>query len=239
VFISRVRKLSQFSDPTQKCSAQLESELCYKGVIPLIGGMDPDSHSLADAEIVLRVVSGDVDGFEYILKRYQSHVVTIVKRHVPFDKVEEVAQDVFVRTYQSLPTFKRDDSFKQWLSVIAVRTCYDFWRKHYRSRELPMSSLSEKHQAWLEQTIANRSGQTFDERGSQQEAREILAWALDRLSPENRMVLELVYLEGYSIKEAARLLGWSAAKVKVRSFRSRQKLHKLIKEELPAQRNDR
>jgi RNA polymerase sigma-70 factor (ECF subfamily) len=200
-----------------------------------MGGMDPDSHSLADGEIVFRVVSGDVDAFEYILKRYQSYVARIVNRHVPLDKVEEVAQDVFVRTYQSLQTYKRDDSFKQWLSVIAVRTCYDFWRKQYRSRELPMSSLSEKHQVWLEQTISNRSGQTFHQRGSQQEAREILNWALNRLSAENRMILELVYLEGYSLKETAQLLGFSTANVKVRSFRSRKKLHKLIKEMLPAQ----
>jgi RNA polymerase sigma-70 factor (ECF subfamily) len=202
----------------------------------LIDGMDTDSHSLADAEIVFQVISGEVNDFEYLLKRYQSHVVRIVKKHIPFDKVEEVAQDVFVSAYKSLPTFKRDNSFKQWLSTITVRTCYDFWRKHYRSRELPMSSLSEKHQFWLEQAISNRSSQTFNKWGSQEEARELLNWALDRLSAEDRMVLELVYLEGYSIKETADLLGLSTANVKVKSFRSRKKLHKLIKKMLLGQR---
>ena len=192
--------------------------------------MDTDSYSSADAEIVHQVVSGDVNAFERLLKRYQAHVLRIVKRHIPYNKVEEVAQDVFVRAYKSLPNFKRDDSFKQWLSTITIRTCYDFWRKHYRYREIPVSSLSEKHQVWLDEATATRSTQSFDEKDLQREAREILDWALDRLSPENRMVLELVYLEGYSVKETANLLGWSAAKVKVRSFRSRKKLHKLIKE---------
>ena len=192
--------------------------------------MDTDSYSSADAEIVHQVVSGDVNAFERLLKRYQAHVVRIVKRHIPYNKVEEVAQDVFVRAYKSLPNFKRDDSFKQWLSTITIRTCYDFWRKQYRYREIPVSSLSEKHQVWLDEATATRSTQSFDEKDLQREAREILDWALDRLSPENRMVLELVYLEGYSVKETANLLGWSAAKVKVRSFRSRKKLHKLIKE---------
>jgi RNA polymerase sigma-70 factor (ECF subfamily) len=192
--------------------------------------MDTDSHSSADAEVVHQVVSGDVNAFERLLKRYEAHVVRIVKKHIPFDKVEEVAQDVFVRVYQSLPNFKGDDSFKQWLSTITIRACYDFWRKHYRYREIPVSSLSEKHQVWLAKATAVRSSQSFDESDSQKEAREILDWALDRLSPEDRMVLELVYLEGYSVKEAANLLGWSTAKVKVRSFRSRKKLHKLIKE---------
>jgi len=192
--------------------------------------MDTDPHSSADAEVVYQVVSGDVNAFERLLKRYEAHVLRIVKKHIPFDKVEEVAQDVFIRIYQSLPNFKRDDSFKQWLSTITVRTCYDFWRKHYRYREIPISSLSEKHQAWLEEAMATRSSQSFDDIASQKEAREILDWALDRLSPEDRMVLELVYLEGYSVKEAANLLGWSTAKVKVRSFRSRKRLHKLVKE---------
>jgi len=192
--------------------------------------MDTDPHGSADAEVVYQVVSGDVNAFERLLKRYEAHVLRIVKKHIPFDKVEEVAQDVFIRIYQSLPNFKRDDSFKQWLSTITVRTCYDFWRKHYRYREIPISSLSEKHQAWLEEAMATRSSQSFDDIASQKEAREILDWALDRLSPEDRMVLELVYLEGYSVKEAANLLGWSTAKVKVRSFRSRKKLHKLVKE---------
>jgi RNA polymerase sigma-70 factor (ECF subfamily) len=192
--------------------------------------MDTDPHSSADAEVVYQVVSGDVNAFERLLKRYEAHVLRIVKKHIPFDKVEEVAQDVFIRIYQSLPNFKRDDSFKQWLSTITVRTCYDFWRKHYRYREIPISSLSEKHQVWLEEAMATRSSQSFDDIASQKEAREILDWALDRLSPEDRMVLELVYLEGYSVKEAANLLGWSTTKVKVRSFRSRKKLHKLFKE---------
>jgi len=192
--------------------------------------MDTESDSSADTEIVNQVVSGDVNAFERLLERYQAHVLRIVRKHIPTDKVDEVAQDVFVRAYQSLPTFKGDDGFKHWLSTITIRTCYDFWRKHYRYREIPLSSLSEKHQVWLEEATSNSSSQSFYDRDSQKEAREILDWALDRLSPEDRMVLELVYLEGYSIKEAANLLGWSIVNVKVRSFRARKKLHKLIKE---------
>jgi RNA polymerase sigma-70 factor (ECF subfamily) len=189
-----------------------------------------DANSTADAEVIYQVVSGNVNAFEQLVKKYEYHVVRIVNKHIPFDKVEEVAQDVFVRVYKSLPNFKRDGSFKQWLSTITVRTCYDFWRKHYKYREIPVSSLSEKHQVWLEEAMATRSSQSFDERDSHKEAREILDWALDRVSPEDRMVLELVYLEGYSVKEAAELLGWSTANVKVRSFRARKKLYKLIKE---------
>jgi RNA polymerase sigma-70 factor (ECF subfamily) len=152
----------------------------------------------------------------------------IIKKHLPHNQAVDTAQDVFIRAYRSLPTFKADSGFEQWLSTIAVRTCYDFWRKHYRSREFPMSSFTEKHQVWLEEALSDESSQSDHERGLQKEAREILDWALDRLSAEDRMVLELVYLEGHSVKEAARLLGWSTANVKVRSFRSRKKLYNLL-----------
>ena len=188
--------------------------------------MRNESLKPSDAEIVRQVIDGNVNAFESLLTRYKDLALKIVKRHVPYSDVEEIAQDVFVRVYQSLPTFKGKSGFKRWLSSIAVRTCYDYWRKAYRSREVPMSSLTEKHRDWLEEVI---SGQSLYEKGLQNEGRELLDWALEKLSAEDRMVLELIYLEGLSGKEAAGLLGWSVAAVKVRSFRSRKKLQSLLR----------
>ena len=190
--------------------------------------MSNGSSKHSDVEIVRRVIGGEINAFESLLLRYKDHVLEVVKKHVPYNEVEETAHDVFVRAYQSLSTFKERSSFKQWLSTIALRACYDFWRKRYRSRELIMSSLTEEHQEWLEKVMSNRSGQSFDDKESQRKARELLDWALDRLSPEDRMVLELVYLEGLSGREAADLLGWSVANVKVRSLRARRKLRNLL-----------
>lgn len=192
--------------------------------------MHVDRTQPSDVEIVRRVLDGNVNAFEHLLVKYQEQVWRIVKKHVPYGQVEETAQDVFVRAYQSLPSFKGKSGFLQWLSVIAVRTCYDFWRKQYRFREIAMSTLTEKHQDWLEKVISDQSSRLFNEQSSQKEAREVLNWALNRLSAEDRMVLELVYLEGLSGKEAAELLGWSVANIKIRSHRSRKKLRKLLAE---------
>ena len=192
------------------------------------GSVNNSSSKPSDAEIVRRVIEGEINAFESLLLRYKDHVLEVVNKHVPYNEVEETAHDVFVRAYQSLSTFKGRSSFKQWLSAIAVRACYDFWRKRYRSREVPMSSLTEEHQEWLEKVVSNRSGQSFDDKDSQKKAVELLDWALNRLSPEDRMVLELVYLEGLSGREAADLLGWSVANVKVRSLRARRKLRNLL-----------
>ena len=192
--------------------------------------MQNDPIKSSDTEIIRRVLNGNADAFEPLLIRYKDTVLKIVKKHVPYNDVEETIQNVFLRAFQSLPSFKGKSGFRQWLSSIAVRTCYDFWRKTYRSREVPMSALTEKHQRWLEQVIAGQSEQAVTEKGSQDEARELLDWALGRLSAEDRMVMELVYLEGLPGKEAADLLGWSVANVKVRCFRSRKKLEKILEE---------
>lgn len=184
----------------------------------------------SDTEIVLRVINGDSDAFELLLTKYSDHVLKILKKRLPYQQVEETAQVVFIKAYRSLPTLKNRGNFKHWLSSIAVKTCYDFWRKQYRNREFTMSSLTEKHRDWVETVMSDQSSRLEHEKNLQKEAREFLDWALDRLSAGDKMVLELVYLEGFSIKEAAELLGWSVANVKIRSFRSRKKLHQLLAE---------
>ncbi len=190
--------------------------------------MENDSCGTNDEKIVRQVIAGDVNAFEHLLEKYQNLVLRIVKKHVPHDQVRDLVQEVFIRMYQSLLTFDDRSSFPQWVSTIAVRTCYDFWRKRGKWREVSLSFLNAEHQAWIEAALSGEASQSFRERGREREAGEILDWALDKLSAEDRMVLELVYLEGHTVKEAASLLGWSSAKVKVRSFRSRKKLYRLL-----------
>ena len=108
-----------------------------------------ESATPSDAEIITRVIEADVNAFEILLKRYQTHVLNIVKRHVPPDQIEETAQEVFIRAYQGLPGIQDKNRFKQWVSAVAVRTCYDFWRKRYRSREIPMAELTRDHRQWV------------------------------------------------------------------------------------------
>lgn len=182
----------------------------------------------SDMEIVQRVLNGDPEAFAEILGRYEGHVFAVVRKHLPRDRLEEIAQETFVRAYQSLHNFHRADSFKQWLSAIAVRTCYDYWRKRYRRKEIPMSRLSEKQLEWFDQAVSLESAADIEALGRRREARELLDHALARLSAEDRMVVELIHLEGLSIKEAADLLGWSVTNTKVRAFRSRKKLHKIF-----------
>lgn len=200
--------------------------------------MDHPSGELSDKVIIERVLHGQVNAFETLLEKYRDHVFGIVLKHVPYDKAEEVAHDAFVRTYRSLSTFNGSGSFKHWLSGITVRCCYDFWREHYKNREWPISSLSEDHQKWVDSLLATRSLESLHEEARQQEAQEVLEWAMDRLSAEDRTVLTLVYLDDFPVKETANLLRWSITKVKVRAHRARHRLRKLLSDLLPS-RGDR
>jgi RNA polymerase sigma-70 factor (ECF subfamily) len=193
--------------------------------------MSKDHFKPSDDEIVSRVLDGNTDAFETFLFRYGALVQTIAKRHVPVQDVEDTAQEAFIRAFQSLPSYSgRGGGFKSWLSSIAVRTCYDYWRKAYRCREIPISSITDAHLNWLETVFSEESRQSLLEKGSREEAGELLEWALGKLTAEDRMVIELVYLEGLSGRETAGLLGWSLANVKVRSFRARKKMENNLKQ---------
>ncbi len=189
-----------------------------------------------DAEIIDRVLQGETDRFADLIVRYRPHVLHIVSGHVPADRVSEVAHDVFVRTYRSLSRFSGQVPFDHWLSRLAVRTCYDFWRANRRA-DVPVSALTEDQARWLDRALAAESGEQFRAQAERHESLELLDWALVQLSAENRLVLTLVYLDGRSVREAADLLGWSVVNVKVRCHRARQALRKLLSEERERQRH--
>lgn len=191
--------------------------------------MQPENHAEeADMDVVRRVAAGDVNAFEILVNRYRRHVFSIVGRHVPPPDVEAVAHEVFVQAFQSLSGYRAESGFSKWLAGICIRTCAGFWRSRYRSREVPVSALSENHREWLEKALSSRSDAEFEAAGRQKAARDILDWALQHVPAPERMIIELVHLEGRSVKEAAALMGLSTANLKVRAFRARKKLRKLL-----------
>jgi RNA polymerase sigma-70 factor, ECF subfamily len=191
--------------------------------------------SSEERELLRCINQGETERFAELISRYQRHVIRIVGRRVPADDVEEIVHDVFVRAYFGLAQFSRSVSFDRWLAGIAVRTCYDFWRAR-KGTELPVSALTDDHHRWIEQTLSAQSDDQFRDQARKREAAEVLQWALKQLSPENRAVLTLVHLDGYSVREAAELLGWSLVNVKVRAHRARQALRKVLSHTSPGSR---
>ena len=181
-----------------------------------------------DTTVIAQILDGNVDAFEHIVAAHGDRVLSIVRKHVPAGDIEETVQDVFVRAYKSLALYEGTGGLGGWLSSIATAACCDYWRKVYNRREKSLSGLSERHREWLERAVSDQSERSWEVMGRRQEAKEILDWALSHMPAEDRMVVSLVHLEQLSIREAAAMLGWSAAKVKVRAFRARRKLRDLL-----------
>ncbi len=183
-----------------------------------------------DSEIIEKVLGGNTDLYEILMTRYRNNVMRIVMKRVPPLEAGDIAHEIFVRAFTSLARYEGRSPFENWLSVIAVRTCHDYWRDRYRSKETTMNELSEEHVQWIDNAASEESDKSEISHESRRSAREVLAWALQRMSPEDRAVLELVHLEERSVREAAEILGWSASKIKIRAFRSRKKLRKLLED---------
>ena len=217
--------------------------MTVRGIIPGIHlSMADDSlpverSSREESDLVRRIRQGETERFAELIDRYQRHVGRIVGRRAPAERVRELVHEVFVKAYVNLAQFSDSVPFGHWLAGIAVRTCYDFWRERAR-KEVPVSALSEDHQRWIEQTLSSQSDRQFRDETAKQDAAEVLEWALRQLSPENRAVLTLVHLDGYSVRETAQLLGWSLVNVKVRAHRARRALRALLRHTLTESAHD-
>lgn len=184
---------------------------------------------LDDAEVIERILDGDRDAFALLLKRHESHVSRLVSAHVPPDHAAEVAHEAFIRAYRGLPGYRPVKPFRNWLTTVALRCCKDYWRRAYRNREAPVCDLSEDGQRWLDTALAAASTEEFEAQARRRELGEILNAVLNRLSPLDRMVLTLSYLEERPTRETAEMLGISVPNVKVRAFRARRKLKGFLK----------
>ena len=184
-----------------------------------------------DYEIVKNILSGNKDDFERIVDKYQNKVFAMIGKRIPQNDVSDVAQEAFLRIYRGLANYIPKRPFENWMSVIILRSCYDFWRKKNRIKELTAPSfVYEKHYQWLEKISTNMSSEAFSRTSRANEAKELLDWILTKVSPNDRTLIEMIYLDGYSYKEAAEVLEWKLSKTKVRASRAKKKLREFISE---------
>jgi RNA polymerase sigma-70 factor (ECF subfamily) len=190
--------------------------------------MNAVPQELNESEWIRRIVAGETDLFERILERYRELVFGVVGKHVPPQDVEGVAYDVFIEAHRSLARFSGQSPFSHWLSKIAVRRCCDYWRRQGRRREAAADPLDSESAEWLGRVMTTASREEFEREADRNEAAEVLQWALGHLGEKDRMVLSLIHLEGRSVAETSELTGWSRANVKIRAWRARQVLRRIV-----------
>jgi RNA polymerase sigma-70 factor (ECF subfamily) len=179
----------------------------------------------SDAELIRAVLDGDPESFQPLIERYQPRVFATARRYARReDEVADIVQEIFIKAFQKLGSFRGDAPFEHWLMRLAVRTCYDFLRGHQRNREHSFTELTDEESDWLDRF--NTGPDDADENA--EAARALVRRVLDQLPPPARLVITLLEIEEKSVKEIAALTGWSETLVKVRAFRARAQMRRII-----------
>lgn len=184
--------------------------------------------------LVRRAQAGEVAAYEELLAKHQQRVFAVVGgilRHR--EDVEDVAQQVFVKAYFSLKRFDLRSAFGTWLYKIAVNECWDYLRKKKVRRLVYESDLSEE-QGRLMAAASESQGidRPKEDTAKRLEQRELIERLLSELDEEDRAMLVMKEVEGFSVEEISESLGMNVNTVKVRLFRSRGKLVEVYRRRL-------
>lgn len=180
---------------------------------------EADTLDATELEDIRRSRQGDDEAYRRLIEKHQKHVSGILWRFSR-DRVvhEELVQDVFVEAYMSLRSYRQKAPFNHWLSRIATRVGYRYWKQMARRHETENFSLAE----W--DRIPDEPAEQMDPGAAASLVHRLLA----QLRPRDRLVLTLRYLEGCDVAETALRTGWTQTMVKVQAARAKKRLEKLI-----------
>lgn len=177
-----------------------------------------------DGELVRKAVEGSDSAFAELAERYRPRAFGTASRFARGrTELEDLAQDIFIRAWKGLKSYRAEAPFEHWFMTIAVRTCYDFLRKNRKRRENEV--LVEESPADLYADSADTHDETIQRR---REAWEVIERILTQLNEKERLIITLMELEEKTVKETAALTGWSESNVKVRAHRARNKMREIF-----------
>jgi len=187
-----------------------------------------------DRELVRLSQSGTESAFEELVRRHQQRVFALVggilRRQ---EDVEDVAQQVFLKAFLGIKRFDQRAAFSTWLYKIAVNECWDYLRKKKVRPLVYESDLSEEQVSRLDGIVsADRPPEGPNTRA---EARELLERMLSALPEQDRQLLVLKEMEGFSVQELAEILDLNVNTVKVRLFRARGRIMEAYRRRADAQ----
>ena len=184
-----------------------------------------DHKNSEEAALVRRVQARDELAFRELVERHQSKVFSIIygilRNH---NDAEDIAQQVFAKVYFSIRNFDFRSSLLTWIYKITVNECYDYLRKK-RVRKLVYESDFSQEDAQRMEASEPAVDQSVAADTSLAQ-RDLVAKLLEKVSPEDRNLILLKEVEGHSVEELAAMTGLNENTIKVKLFRTRQKLLK-------------
>ncbi len=177
---------------------------------------DSDASALVQAAL-----QHDDEAARALVRKLYPLVAKIVRSHRPRRTAEEdLCQMIFIKVFQRLSQFSGNVPLEHWVSRIAVNTCLNQIESEKVRPELRHADLTVEEQAVIE-NLATSTKLAPDRRFA---SRQLVEHLLTALKPVERLAVDLLYLQGCSVEEIRKITGWSAALIKVRAFRARQKM---------------
>lgn len=178
--------------------------------------------------LLARAKKGEIAAFEALVSAYENRVYTLALRSTgsEFDAAD-ITQEVFLRAWRNLDSFRGDSSLSTWLYRVTANLCVDFARKR-ASEGAPASMDDEDSPASVlpDPVRMNRP----EEAAENNELKQELQYALSQISEEHRRIVVLRDVAGLSYADIARTLGLEEGTVKSRLARARAALRKILLE---------
>lgn len=181
-----------------------------------------------DSQLIELVLAGDQTAFEQIFDRHKRTVARTAARYFQRpEQIEEIIQIAFAKAFLELSKFRGEHelSLPSWLGRIAANACLDTLRSQRRKPENLECELSDKESQNLIDLTSSA------ETGAEEVLvnRDLSQKLLSHLPDDDRALLHMFYVEELSVAEIASLLGWSVSKVKIRAWRARNSMRKVLK----------
>lgn len=183
-----------------------------------------------DAELMLRVKRGDMDAFAGLVDKYKQPVINLMFRMVhDLEEAEDLAQNVFLRVFQSAQRYEVNAKFSTWLFTIARNSCFNELRRRSRHPTESMDTLpnddSEQPVRQYEDVKADSPPDAFLHEELEQKIQE----ALDELPEKQRLGILLCRQDELSYEEIAKVLECSVSATKSLIHRGRETLKQKLK----------
>jgi RNA polymerase sigma factor (sigma-70 family) len=179
---------------------------------------------LTDPEIVKRVISGEKELFEILMRRHNQKLYRIVRGYINREEeILDVMQETYLKTYHKLYSFKLDSLFSTWLIRIGINEALQWLRKNKRNVNMEEDKIRHIHESSM-----NEDSATPETRMTNAELNALITRSIDNIPEIYRIVFIMSEVENMSQAEIADSLQISVSNVKVRQHRAK----KLIKEEM-------
>jgi RNA polymerase sigma factor (sigma-70 family) len=175
-----------------------------------------------DQQLIEQTLKGDTSSFGKLVERYQDFVFTIAFRIMKVrEEAEEVAQDSFIKAYESLNSFRGESKFSSWLYSIAYRKALDALRKNkkYKASEI-IDDITEGEVSGIEDALHYLEGE---------ERKKAIQDCILKLASDEATIITLYYFQDQSVREISTITGLSEDNIKVKLYRSRKKLFGFLK----------